>query len=142
MMSSADAARILGDMKASVVEKVVVEGSKDPILELERNKGLYDQGGGYIYHGKVVYNIQSEPNSLVTVHYQSVDNNYILKKLGNSAKNLVKTTFEYSTRTMNFDNKGNGNLIVNPSFFIEDEEQTSHDNDEKRKSIYYVTLFY
>jgi hypothetical protein len=143
-IKKSNASTAIGDITAEVVDQSVSVGGDsdgngiyDNVSREELDAATAERGEKYFYRGNVIYDLTSEPNSLVTVHYQSGDNNTSLKKDGDSIEKITKINFDYNSELMSFDDEGNSRLKINPSFFIENNPFKSD-----YKVVYYVTLLY
>ena len=82
--------------------------------------------------GNMFYNIQSEPNSVVSACYQTKNHNQSSPK---STQNIAKTKLKYRNNEIVLDKNGNGSLKIDSRIFVAD-------NTNKKGDVVYVDLFY
>ena len=143
------AATVTGDISAEVIENAVsVGGGSEIISEVYDEVAIEDlkvvstvtagrEGEEYVYEGTVIYDMTAEPNTMISVQYQSGDNNESLQKTGGEITQITKVNFEYNSQLMSFDKNGISRLRIKPSFFVENNPfKTDY------RAVYYVTLLY
>ncbi len=120
------------DIKAEVLQDISQIIGGVSFYELEKQKNILsfiDGSNGYFFEGKLIYQIQSEPNSSVIAYYQLKDNNF--------SPIVQENFYTGSANRINFDKKGLAELEINPKVFIHSSTYNAN-----YKATYYVTLFY
>ncbi|MFT7086941.1 MAG: hypothetical protein ACJAZX_000364 [Rickettsiales bacterium] len=69
-------------------------------------------------HKARVYNFDSEPNSVVTVLYQVLNDESTSRSVGEFK--FINLAFKDNYTLLEFDSQGRGELLLNPSVFIRD----------------------
>lgn len=126
-----------GYIKARVLEDVSLINMEDKnvvrLNEVKDQKPFeMNLNGGKIYQGNMTYNFRSEPNSLISVQYKSVSDDYIIYE-----SNLIPTNNpKPHNALLIFDQQGNAKLGISPMFFVNSSNQ-----DLRYKTVHHVTLF-
>ncbi len=110
-----------GTARALVVDKILSISNTEKQNSVVLTK---DQAGN------MFYNIQSEPNSVISACYKT--ENRISPK---STQNIAKTKLKYSNNKIVLDKNGNGSLKIDSRIFVADNTNTKGD-------VVYVDLFY
>ncbi len=113
--------KAVGTARALVVDRILSIGNhpKQNSITLTRDQA-----------GNMFYNIQSEPNSVISACYQKKSRDQSSPK---SAKNIAKNKLKYNEIVL--DKNGSGSLTIDSKIFVAD-------NTNKKGDVVYVDLFY
>lgn len=114
--------KAVGTARALVVDRILSIGNNQKQNSITLSK---DQAGN------MLYNIQSEPNSVISACYQKKSHDQSSSK---PTKNIAKAKFKYDNEIV-LDKNGKGSLKIDSKIFVAD-------NTNKKGDVVYVDLFY